>query len=312
MSKYDISSDMPRNRGTGLLLSPALLPLVNMFLAARVNKMKPVEGLGVRKVKIPGYRAQQIELTIYEPEEIEHGAPCLIYLHGGAFVLKAAPHHRNMVCEYALKTPCKVVFVDYRLAPKHPFPVGVEDCYSAFEWVSRNTRELGIDADRIGIGGDSAGGALAAAVSLMARNRKARAMCFQMLIYPVTDARQETQSIAAFVDTPMWNARLNERMWKLYLRPGMTGNREYASPAEATSLENVPDSYIEVSEYDCLRDEGVRFAEALQRSGVGVELHRTRGTVHGFDIAQNSETVHRSVARRIEALKRGFRITTRQ
>jgi len=227
-------------------------------------------------------------------------------LHGGAFALKAAPYHKNLACEYALKTPCKVIFVDYRLAPKYAFPVGVEDCYAAFEWVCKNSEVLGIDKNRIAIGGDSSGGALAAAVSLMARDRKAPSICFQMLIYPVTDARQITESIKNYIDTPMWNSKLNHKMWKLYLKDGVHCDREYASPMEAISLENLPDSYIEVSEFDCLRDEGINFAEALQKSGINVELHKTIGTVHGFDIAEKSEIVRQSVAKRIMALKKNF------
>lgn len=116
-------------------------------------------------------------------------------LHEGAFVLKAAPAHIHWVCEYASKTPCLVVFVDYRLAPKYAFPFGVEDCYAAFEWVCNHADALGIDKSRIAIGGDSAGGALAAAVTLMARDRQAPPICYQMLLYPVTDARQTTESI---------------------------------------------------------------------------------------------------------------------
>lgn len=234
--------------------------------------------------------------------------PCLIYLHGGAFVLKAASYHKKLVCEYALKTPCKVIFVDYRLAPKYVFPVGVEDCYAAFEWVCKNAEVLGIDQNKIAVGGDSAGGALAAAVSLMARDRKTLGICFQMLIYPVIDARQITESMGKYTDTPMWNSKLNKKMWKLYLRNEVHSKKEYASPMEAASLENLPDSYIEVSEFDCLRDEGINFSEALQKSGVHVELYKTAGTVHGFDIAEKSEIVNQSVEKRIVALKKAFKI----
>jgi acetyl esterase/lipase len=199
-----------------------------------------------------------------------------------------------------------VIFVDYRLAPKYAFPVGVEDCYATFEWVCKNAEVLGIDKNKIAIGGDSAGGALSAAVCLMARDRKALGICFQMLIYPVSDARQITESIKNYTDTPMWNSRLNEKMWSLYLKDGVHTKREYASPMEATSLEYLPDSYVEVSEFDCLRDEGINFAEALRKSGIQVELHKTIGTVHGFDIAEKSEIVKESVARRIIALQKAF------
>lgn len=306
MSKYNIHSDFKKYENTKLPLYLLLLPFLNTLMAGIVNKIKPAEGVSVTKMKIPGYQNGTIELIIYEPKDIEKNAPCLIYLHGGAFVLKAAPHHKNLICEYALKTPCKVIFVDYRLAPKYAFPVGVEDCYLAYEWVCKNTEVLGIDINRIAIVGDSAGGALAAAVSLMARDRKAPGICFQMLIYPVTDARQITKSIKEYTDTPIWNSKLNEKMWKLYLSDGVHTNREYASPMEATTLENLPDSYIEVSEFDCLRDEGINFAEALQKNGVHVELYKTIGTVHGFDIAEKSEIVHQSVALRITALKKVF------
>jgi Esterase/lipase len=307
MSKYNIHSDFVKYENTTLPSSPLFLPLINSFLTKSVNKIKPAEGVLETKHKISGYKNGTIEMTIYAPKNIEENAPCLIYLHGGAFALKAAPYHKNLACQYALETPCKVIFIDYRLAPKYAFPVGVEDCYAAFEWVYKNTEILGIDKYKIAIGGDSAGGALAAAVSLMARDRKAPRICFQMLIYPVTDARQITESVKNYIDTPMWNSKLNKKMWKLYLRNGVLGKREYASPMEAAFLENLPDSYIEVSEFDCLRDEGINYAEALQKSGIHVELYKTTGTVHGFEIAEKSEIVKQSVAKRIVALKKAFK-----
>jgi acetyl esterase len=306
MSKYNIHSDFKKYEKTSIPLSPWLLPLINALMTMGVTVIKPVEGLLVSKKKIPGYQNRKIELTLYEPKEIGKNASCLIFFHGGAFVLKPAPHHMRLVAEYALKTPCKVVFVDYRLAPRHAYPVGVEDCYAAFEWVCQNADDLGIDKNNIAIGGDSAGGALAAAVTLMARDRKAQRISFQMLIYPVTDARQSTESIKNYTDTPMWNSGQTKKMWKLYLKHGVQGNREYASPMEATSFENLPDAYVEVSEFDCLRDEGIAYAEALQKSGVNVELNQTTGTVHGFEIAEKSEIVRLSVGRRIEALKKAF------
>ena len=128
-----------------------------------------------------------------------------------------------------------------------------------------------------------------------------------MLIYPVTDARQITESIKMYHDTPLWNSKLNEKMWKMYLKDGVGGDRDYASPMEAKSLENLPDAYIEVAEFDCLRDEGVNFAESLRQSGNHVELYKTIGTIHGFDIAEDSEIVRLCVRRRIEALKSAFR-----
>ncbi|EKD88168.1 MAG: heroin esterase, partial [uncultured bacterium] len=172
--------------------------------------------------------------------------------------------------------------------------------------VHHNSKELGIDKNKIAIGGDSAGGALAAAVNLMALDRNTSTACFQLLIYPVTDARQQTESIRKYIDTPLWNSRQTEKMWKLYLKDEIPDKKEYASPVEAESLENMPAAYIEVAEFDCLRDEGINFAEALQKNGVQVELNKTTGTIHGFEIAESSELVHQIVAKRIEALKKAF------
>lgn len=306
MQKYKIHNDFKKYEKMKTPISPALLPLMNGIIETSFNKKKPEKGVSEIIKKIPGYQNESIEIRIYEPEDIKEALPCLIYLHGGAFVLKSAAFHKQLICEYALRTPCKVVFVDYRLAPKHAFPVGVEDCFAAFDWVCQNAEAIGIDSSKIAVGGDSAGGALAAAVCLMARDRKAPKISFQMLIYPVTDARQITESVKEFTDTPLWNGKQNQKMWQLYLGQGVHSNKEYASPMEATSLENLPDAYVEVAEFDCLRDEGINFAEALKASGIPVELNQTKGTIHGYEIAENSEIVRQSIIKRVEALKNVF------
>ena len=306
MSKYKIHADFVKYEKIQLPLAPWVLPILNGVISTGFNMVKLTEGVKSTKHTIPGYQGSLIDITIYEPNNIKNDAPCLVYLHGGAFILKASPYLKTLVCTYVLKTPCKVVYVDYRLAPKYAFPVGLEDCYAAFEWVHHNAKELGIDKNKIAIGGDSAGGALAAAVNLMALDRNTSTARFQLLIYPVTDARQQTESIRKYIDTPLWNSRQTEKMWKLYLKDEIPDKKEYASPVEAESLENMPAAYIEVAEFDCLRDEGINFAEALQKNGVQVELNKTTGTIHGFEIAESSELVHQIVAKRIEALKKAF------
>ena len=306
MSKYNIHPDFKKYENTKLPLNSSLLPLMNTFIETGFDKVKLAEGLQETNIIIPGYQNGNIEITIYEPEHMEKHAPCLIYFHGGGYVLKAAPYHKNLICQYALQTPCRVIYVDYRLAPRYPFPVGVEDCFAAYEWVLRNHEQLDIDQDRIAVGGDSAGGGLAAAVNLMARDRKVQHICFQMLIYPVTDARLISDSMKNYRDTPMWNAKLNEKMWKLYLKDGITEHREYASPIEAQSLKELPSTYLEVAEFDCLRDEGINFAEALKNSGIKVEFYETKGTMHGFEIAEKSEIVKHSMNKRIAALQEAF------
>lgn len=222
--------------------------------------------------------------------------------------MAAAPHHKHLICEYALQTPCKVVFVDYRLAPKHAFPVGVEDCYAAYLWVLNHAKQLKIDTNKIAISGDSAGGNLATAVCLMARDRNTLNICFQMLIYPVTDATQTSESIKRYVDTPVWNSKLNQKMWEVYLKNTPDILNAYASPMQAASLKGLPDAYIEVAEFDCLHDEGIAYANALKQNQIDVELYETKQTIHGFEIATDSEIVKTSVKRRVTALKRAFMI----
>ena len=305
MNKYNIHKDFEKYENLKFHMNPLLLPIMNAFIANGVNKMIPVVGVSAKKRKIKGYQNGMIELTIYEPSGIET-TPCLIYLHGGAFVFKAAPHHISLAYEYAIKVPCKVVVVDYRLLPKYDFTVAVEDCYAAFEWICTNAESLGIDKNRIAIGGDSSGGTLTAAVTQMARDRKAPDICFQMLIYPFIDAGMKTESMKNFTDTPVLNAKIIEKSKKLYLKKGVYSQRAYATPIEADSCDSFPKTYIEVAEFDPLRDGGLNYAEILQKSGIDVELHITEGTIHGFDMAEESEVVHEIVARRIVALKKAF------
>lgn len=307
MSKYPIHEDFKKYENFKVSMSPKFLAFANWLLKIYSNHMKLKPGIKSKSLKIKGYKNELIDVKIFEPENIGANAPCLIYFHGGAFAMRSAPFHTNLICEYAFGASCKVVFVDYRLANKFPFPVGLEDCYSAFAWVQENAETLGIDLDRIALGGDSAGGGLALGISLLARDRKAGKICFQLLVYPVTDSRMITDSMKNFTDTPIWNSILTKKMWDMYLKDGLGDyKKEYISPIETESLKELPDTYIEVAQFDCLRDEGIEFAKALVKSGVKVELFETIGTIHGFEIAEKSEVVKESVYRRIDALKRNF------
>ncbi len=308
MSKYPIHPDFKKYEKIKIPVNRLLLPLMNRINNYSFNQRVVDEEVCQTKKIIPGYQNEPIEIILYEPKDVKGPLPCLIYFHGGAFIFKAVAFHKGLVCNYAKRTPCKVIFVNYRLAPRHPFPIGIEDCYAAFQWVIGKSKELDIDRDRIAIGGDSAGGTLAAGVCLLARDRKAPKICFQMLVYPVMDARQKTESMRRFVDTPIWNARLNKKMWMLYLKENSHLDKAYASPMEASSFLNLPKAYIEVADFDCLRDEGINFAQALKKSGIAVDLYQPKGTIHGYGIEENNEVVKSSVTNRIVALKKAFSI----
>ena len=195
----------------------------------------------------------------------------------------------------------------YRTAPENPFPAPVEDAYSSLLWVNEHADELGINKDKIAVGGDSAGGALAAAVTQMARDRKGPEICFQMLIYPVTDCTQTSSSIKEFFDAPNWNANLTRQMWQLYLKDGYKNMLPYASPMCATSFSNLPPAYIETQEFDCLRDEGNNYAYKLQESDVEVTLKQLKGTIHGFDVNGNTNLTKQALMERENILKTHFK-----
>jgi acetyl esterase/lipase len=306
LKKYPIHADFKKYQNMKTPISPLLLPTMNRVLENSYNKRQPAPGVSEKIMTIPGYGDAEIQIRLYEQENTKEDLPCLIYMHGGAFVLKSAAFHKDLICQYVLKTPCKVVFVDYRLAPKHLYPSGLEDCYKALEWVYQNGGELGINKNKVAVGGDSAGGALAAGVCLMARDRKGPKISFQMLIYPVTDARLITDSMKEFVDTPLWNARQNKKMWQLYLGNQNNSDQAYASPLQAKSFKDLPPAYLEVAEFDCLRDEGLLFAQALRNAGISVQLVQTKGTIHGFEIADESAIVRESIDRRVTALQAVF------
>lgn len=247
----------------------------------------------------------QISVFVMQPGNIRTDR-CLVYMHGGGFFFDAAHYHYNNAKQYCLQTPCKVIFVRYRLTPKHPFPIPAEDCFAAWLWTHENADRLGISKNKIAVGGDSAGGALAAAVTLMARDRKAPAPLFQILVYPVVDRRMQYQSHKKFTDTPMWNSKLSVKMWDGYLPNKTAKNIEYASPMEAESFENLPTAFVETAEFDCLHDEAIAYASALQRAGVAVTVSETKGTMHGYDIVQNAPATKESVAKRIQFMQTCF------
>ena len=154
------------------------------------------------------------------------------------------------------------------------------------------------------MGGDSAGGALAAACALRARDEGGPWLCFQLLVYPVTDCRMETNSMRKYTDSPMWNAVLNRKMWELYLRDEDHGTPQYAAPLLAHDFSNLPPAYVEAEEFDCLHDEGIAYAKALEAAGVQVE--DVRGTFHGFDFFTGKEISKTMVQKRTQALRRAF------
>ncbi len=263
--------------------------------------------LDVVRHKIESYDGESIESFLISPKALSGNAPCLIYIHGGGFVLAAAGYHYKNAMRYAREVGCRVLFVNYRLAPKHPHPIFFEDCYSAMCWAYENAEKLGIDTSRIGIGGDSAGATLSVGVCMMARDRKHPVkFLFQMLPYPLLDARGSSDSAKRFIDTPMWNSKLSERIAPMTRADRSRPEYVYYSPVEADSFVGLPPAYIETAEYDCLHDDGILYADKLRSEGIDVLLNETRGTMHGFDIMQRAKVTKSALASRIEFMRSKF------
>ncbi len=301
MMKYEIDSGLIKIAKQKAPSNIYLYPIVNMVM--KLSTCIEDDKVTVNKYVTPGYDSGKLSTFVIEPKKHSGILPCIIFYHGGGFLLKASKAHYQIAKWYAEKAKCKVVFTDYRLLPKNKYPVPVEDCYCTYKWVLNNADMLGINKDKIIVAGDSAGGNLAAAVTLMLWDRIQDSPLGAMLIYPATDRRMITESMKKFTDTPVWDARLTKMFWKAYLGDQEPNNIQYASPIEAKSLKHFPDVYIEVAEFDCLRDEGIAFAERLQSEGVITELHEVKGACHGFEAALESKIVEESMKRRIQWIR---------
>ena len=304
MKKYAINREFfPWNR-----FAP---PISEKFLSISAAHMKPPKRLwrdkelDVTTHEIESYDGGKIICFVISPKGLPEKAPCLIYFHGGGFVLEAAGYHYDNAMRYAKEVGCRVVFPLYRLAPKHPFPAFFEDCYAAFCWACDHADALGIDIEHMGIGGDSAGSTLAVGMCLMARDRHHPVRFrFQMLPYPFLDARNESQTAKRFTDTPMWNSTLSDRIGPMTKVDKNDPNYFWYSPVEAQSFAGLPPAYIETAEFDCLHDDGILYADLLQKAGIEVALNETRGTMHGFDIATKAPTTLAAMEQRIAFMKR--------
>lgn len=264
--------------------------------------------VAVQNTEIPGPDgAAAVPVRIYTPKTSGSASPALVYFHGGAFVIGDLYTEEARCLRLAADGACVVVSVDYRLAPENPFPAGVEDCYAALVWTAAQAGDLGIDVDRIAVGGSSAGGALAAAVAQMARDRGAVPLALQLLIYPVIDDRMETASMKAFTATPVWTSGSNAQMWDHYLGVRRDYVSNYAAPGRATDLSDLPPAYIMTAEFDPLRDEGIVYAQRLMQARVPVELHCFPGACHGFDLVAPAVALsRRAVDEQVGAVVRGL------
>lgn len=228
---------------------------------------------------IPG-PAGRIPVRIYKPGP-QSGFPVLVYAHGGGWAMCDLETHDALCREIANRAGTVVVAVDYRLAPEHPYPAPLEDYYAAATWVVENATQVGGDSRRVAVGGDSAGGNLAAAACLMARDRGGPRFALQWLAYPGLDGASERDSWTRHAEAPLLSVANARTMWRMYA--GDADLREpYISPLHAATFENLPPALIAAPAYDHGHDDAVAYAQALEGAGVRVEFRSFEGMCHGF------------------------------
>ncbi len=286
-------------------VSRELLARLGELLKQVIPAGAPVD---IQDSQIPaGARTPPIPVRIYRPAN-QPSDTVLVWYHGGGFL---AGHHEMediVAIPWVRAVGCTIVSVGYRLAPEHPFPAAVDDCYAALCWAAEPARHLGFQPRKLAIGGLSAGGCLAAATALMARDKGGPMPCFQMLLIPAFDNRNEMPSTHEFNDPKVWNRAKSLWAWEMYAGPGFLGKvSPYAAPARAGDLSSLPPCYMEVAELDLLRDEAIEYARRLMQAGVRTELHVYPGTYHGSTLSQpNAAVSRRAFADAIAALKRAL------
>jgi acetyl esterase len=226
--------------------------------------------------------AGNLRTRLYRPRGAGQAAPALVYFHGGGWVLGNLESHDHLCRYLAAKAGVVVVAVDYRLAPEHKFPAAYEDCLAATRWVAASATELGLDAKRLAVGGDSAGGSLAAAVALAVRDEAWPMLRLQLLIYPSTDFTADTPSMRDNGEGYLLTRAAMDQFIDWYLPTRIARTDPRASPQLVPDHSGLPPAFIQTAEFDPLRDEGEIYGDTLQRDGVDAEVRRYPGMVHGF------------------------------
>jgi acetyl esterase/lipase len=301
---------LPTDRPMDLNQIVAARAKMKKMMVAAVEGLPPVEGVSSQDHRAPGPKgAPDVPVRVYRPNDQKGKLPALYWIHGGGYVMGDVEQDDRLMKQMVKRVGCVIASVEYRLAPENPFPAPVEDCYAGLKWFCTHAGELQIEPSRIAIGGASGGGGLCAGLALMVRDRAEVKVCFQLLIYPMTDDRNVTAASYAITDPRMWNRESNRLAWKAYL--GRDGGgpdvSPYAAATRATDLTNLPPAYIPTGELDLFVDENIEYAQRLIQAGVPTELHVYPGAFHGFDVFAPSARVSKQFkAERDDALKRAL------
>jgi acetyl esterase/lipase len=286
------------------------------LIVAMRTPLAEEEQLDIEDRSIPGWEGDpEVAVRVYRPKAVAADpsttVPGILHIHGGGFIVGSVEAEHAGAVLTAADLGAVLVSVEYRLAPEHPYPAGLHDCYAALSFLHAEAGALGVDPARIALLGASAGGGLAAGTALLARDRGGPPVCFQMLHIPELDDRLETPSMKKFVDSPLWNRPLAVKSWQFYLGD-LAGKDDvpiYAAPARATDLAGLPPAYLSTAENDPLRDEGIAYATAMLQAGVSVELHQFPGTFHGSALVTSAAVSRRAAQEASGVLRRALGVT---
>lgn len=305
------------------LVDPALRPLLEAWptltvtsatlAEARARAMPfpqtEVSGVSVEERRVPGPAgAPDIGLRLYRPVAATGPVGCIYHIHGGGYIMGSAQEVDFVYRPLAAALGCVIVSVDYRLAPEAVYPAAIEDCYAGLAWTFAQADALGIDPRRTGVMGESAGGGLAAALALLARDRGEHRLAFQHLVYPMLDDRTGVRPPPATAGQFIWNPESNRFAWGALLgqAPGGHDVSPYAAAARAEDLTGLPPSFVMTGALDLFADEDIDYARRLIAAGVPTELHVYPGAFHGFDALAGIPVADQARADRLAALQRAL------
>jgi len=267
-----------------------------------------VEGVEIEDWAIPGATtAPLVRVRLYRPANATSAVPALLWMHGGGFVLGDPENDQEHNVALVRDLGLAIAAVDYRLAPRYPFPAPLDDCYAALRWLSAESASLGVRRDRLAVGGASAGAGLAAGLALLAHDRNEVPVAFQLLLYPMLDDRTATRTDIDRSMLRLWDNECNRFGWTSYLRqaPGSADVQPYAAPARRLDLSGLPPAWIGVGTCDLFHDEDLLYAQRLQDAGVPCEVRVVDGAYHGFDLLSRDANVARTFRQHyVEALRR--------